>query len=123
MAGGSAVAGPQQASDASLLLAAVRGLAAELRPLAVAVRLDSRLAEDLGLDSLALVELRSRVEDTFGIVLPDTVLAGGTAGEWLAPVRARFPSRPTFTRSGRVRVGLSRQCIKKPCRKRALPVQ
>ena len=51
------------------------------------VRLDSRLAADLGLDSLVLVELRSRVENAFGVMVPDRILSGATPAEWLAVLR------------------------------------
>lgn len=64
--------------DASRLLAAVRELAAEIHRQPVAeqsVDLDSALDRDLGLDSLARVELVSRVEKRFGVALPERVYA------------------------------------------------
>ena len=81
---------PGEAGDATLLMGTIRDLIAENRPAAAAapVRLDSRLAADLGLDSLVLVELRSRVEGAFGVVLPDRILGGATPGEWLQVLRA-----------------------------------
>jgi 1-acyl-sn-glycerol-3-phosphate acyltransferase len=81
---------PGDAEDARLLAGAIRDLITEIRPAAAAVpvRLDSRLTADLGLDSLVLVELRSRVEEAFGVVLPDRILNGATVGEWLAVLRA-----------------------------------
>jgi 1-acyl-sn-glycerol-3-phosphate acyltransferase len=81
---------PADAADARLLVSTIRNLIAEIRPASapVPVRLDSRLAADLGLDSLVLVELRSRVEKAFGVILPDHVLDGATAGEWLDVLRA-----------------------------------
>lgn len=45
---------------------------------APSVRLDSLLVTELGLDSLALVELRSRLESACEIELPDQVLATAT---------------------------------------------
>ncbi|MBN8473835.1 AMP-binding protein [Sulfuritalea sp.] len=63
------------ADPASSLLALVDGLVAELRPGARAMaRLDSRLDRDLGLDSLARVELLARIEATFGIRLGEALL-------------------------------------------------
>jgi acyl carrier protein len=90
VAGDPTVARPAQAADAGLFLDVVRGLITETRPTAagIAVRLDSRFAEDLGLDSLALVELRSRVERRLGVVLPDDVLGAATPQEWLDAVQA-----------------------------------
>jgi acyl carrier protein len=59
------------------LLQAVRELVAEVRPAVPtsSVRVDSRLDSDLGLDSLAVAELLVRVEELFGVVLPDELLA------------------------------------------------
>lgn len=60
---------------AEAVLDTVRSLVAELFPRAAArLTLDSELDRDLGLDSLALVELLSRLESAFGITLPDELL-------------------------------------------------
>ncbi|MBI5659457.1 MAG: AMP-binding protein [Nitrosomonadales bacterium] len=61
-----------------LLLATVRRLAAELhsRPdAAVPVTLDSSLERDLGFDSIGRVELLTRLEQVFGVSLPERVLS------------------------------------------------
>jgi 1-acyl-sn-glycerol-3-phosphate acyltransferase len=50
--------------------------------------LDSLLDADLGLDSLAVVELRSRLEEVFGVTLPDRVLGSPTPREWLDAVHS-----------------------------------
>ena len=72
--GGSAAAGAELVGT---LLSVVRGLVDELTPRAAPrVSLDSLLERDLGLDSLGLVELISRVEQALGVALPDTVLSG-----------------------------------------------
>ncbi len=63
---------------AAIVLDVVRGLLAELRPGDSGqhrVALDSRLGKDLGLDSLARVELVGRVESAFGVSLAERVLA------------------------------------------------
>ncbi|MBK9021105.1 MAG: AMP-binding protein [Sulfuritalea sp.] len=58
------------------MLALIDRLVAELRPGARAkAGLDSRLDKDLGLDSLARVELLARIEATFGIRLGEALLA------------------------------------------------
>jgi len=60
------------------LLKVVQGLVAELRPKQVAnqpVTLDSELMRDLGLDSLARVELLARIEQRFAVTLPERVFA------------------------------------------------
>jgi acyl carrier protein len=36
------------------------------------IKLDSRFIDDLGADSLAIVELVLKLEETFGITIPDT---------------------------------------------------
>ena len=68
----------QPAGTAELLLEQVHRLSRELHPGAVTlpeVTLDSLLDRDLGLDSLARVELLNRIEDTFRVRLPEQVLA------------------------------------------------
>src|SRR5688572_9623837 len=64
-------------ASAERLIAIVRGLVAELRPggAAPAVRLDSALERELGLDSLARAELLLRIEAEMGVALPERVLA------------------------------------------------
>jgi acyl carrier protein len=64
------------ALDANRLLAVVSEVAREARPHVEAyVALDSSLERDLGLDSLARVELVLRLEREFGISLPEQALA------------------------------------------------
>lgn len=78
----------EDAPDARLLLEIIRALAAETGVARATARLDSGFDRDLSLDSLALVELRSRVEDAYGAVLPDSILSAETPGDWLAALRA-----------------------------------
>ena len=68
---------PDPRPDAAVtLLAIIDGLAAESRPgFALRATLDSSLERDLGLDSLARVELISRIEDGFGVLLPEDTLS------------------------------------------------
>ncbi len=84
------VARTHEGDDETLLLTIVRDLAAELHPAAAptSVRPDSLLDAELGIDSLALVELRARVEEVFGITLPDRVLDSPTPEEWLHAVHS-----------------------------------
>ena len=57
------------------LLSIVDALVAEVRPAGrTGSQLDSTLERDLGLDSLARVELLARIEQAFGVRLPDDVL-------------------------------------------------
>ena len=59
------------------LVERVRGLASTHLDLAPErLRREALLGEDLGVDSLAAIELGMVLEDEFGISLPDDVLAG-----------------------------------------------
>src|SRR6266850_6650258 len=63
-------------NDPNRLLAVVAQVAREARPNVDAhVTLDSSLERDLGLDSLARVELVLRIEREFGASLPEQALA------------------------------------------------
>jgi 1-acyl-sn-glycerol-3-phosphate acyltransferase len=69
---GGLTAAPGAAERGPLVLATLRALVEELSPRAAArITLDSRLERDLGLDSLALVELIGRLEAACGVSLPD----------------------------------------------------
>jgi acyl carrier protein len=93
------------------LLQAVRELVAEVRPTTPmpAIRLDSHLDSDLGLDSLSVAELLVRVEELFGIALADELLASiETPRDLLAHLVAvptpttvgpRSPTMPPLDRS------------------------
>jgi 1-acyl-sn-glycerol-3-phosphate acyltransferase len=81
---------------AARLLALVASMAVETRPgLAAEPRLDSSLDRDLGLDSLARVELLGRVERELGVRLPeDTLERVDTPGD-LLHIIAGLAARPT----------------------------
>jgi 1-acyl-sn-glycerol-3-phosphate acyltransferase len=89
--------------SAELVLEVVRALAQELHPRrarALPVTLDSVLDRELGFDSLSRVELLARLERTFGVGLPDQLVATAeTARDLLRAVlgaasapRARGPA-------------------------------
>ena len=53
-----------------------------------------RSFDELGYDSLALLETASRVERAFGVSLPDDVLGGvDTPSAFVAFVNGRFPAK------------------------------
>jgi len=83
-------------NTSGLLLATIRRLAAELhsRPEdAIQVALDSSLERDLGFDSLGRVELLTRLEQVFGVSLPERVLASAeTPRDLLQAVLAAAPA-------------------------------
>lgn len=57
---------------------------------------DALLAEDLGIDSLAAVELVMALEDLYDIRLPDEALADvHTYGDLVAALGSRLAVRPT----------------------------
>ena len=92
--------------DEVRILAIARDLATELHPSVVptSVRPDSLLDADLGLDSLALVEFRARVEEVFGVTLPDRVLDIPTPHGWVGAVRSLGASpRPLVPSAGAIR--------------------
>jgi acyl carrier protein len=69
-------ANPQPVIDANRLLAVVQEVAREARPhVQPYVALDSSIERDLGLDSLARVELVLRLEREFSVSLPEQALA------------------------------------------------
>ena len=103
-------AAPPAGDPAGRLLGLLRDLVAETRRSAPpAVSLDSRLVEDLGIDSLARVELNLRCEQVLGRRLDDERLASvNTPREILAALRVapggvalrlatEAPLRDTFT--------------------------
>jgi acyl carrier protein len=76
------------AIDPNRVLAVVAAVAREARPnVDTYVTLDSSLERELGLDSLARVELVLRLEREFSLSLPKTPPARG-AGERNAPLEA-----------------------------------
>jgi acyl carrier protein len=86
------------AERSETVLETVRSLVSELRPHgAPEVTLDSDLERDLGLDSLAVAELLVRLEDAFGVSLPDHVLED--AGSPRDLVRAVGPAPPRSART------------------------
>jgi acyl carrier protein len=89
-AGNTAIEAMTQAAaeQCAKLLRLVDALVAELRPgFAAKSRLDSRLDKDLGLDSLARVELLARIESAFAIRLGEDLLGSAeTVRDLLAAI-------------------------------------
>ena len=77
--------------DEQLLLRDVRALLDQLQlDRDHSLTLQSRLTDDLGVDSLALVELCDQLERTFDVSLPDEVfLTASTPQQWLACIHRR----------------------------------
>ena len=84
-----------EGATGDVIIGMIQGLVAELcqrRRLTRPVTLDCSLARDLGLDSLARVELVSRLERTFNITLPERVFADAETPRDLQ--RAVLSARP-----------------------------
>ena len=102
--------GARPAVDTQAALEILRQLAAEVHPPGpTRVTLDSRLEEDLGLDSLARVELLARCEQRFHVTVPEHELVRAETARDLmrvlatAGVPARAPARtPRATLPGNV---------------------
>ncbi|WP_191831121.1 AMP-binding protein [Pseudomonas fluorescens] len=83
---------PRASGDAEKLLEIVQRTVVELRPQAegLSVTLHSVLDRDLGIDSLARVELWSRIEHEFGVHLPENLFASAdTPADVLYVLRSR----------------------------------
>jgi acyl carrier protein len=95
---------------AATLLAIIDGLAAESRPgFELRATLDGSLERDLGLDSLARVELISRIEDGFGVRLPeDTLSRAETPRDLLNALRAAGAAVPATGEAHAVQTPLAR---------------
>ena len=82
-------------ADPALLLDVARATVAELRGRDAAelpISIDSSIQSDLGLDSLARVELLHRVDQAFGLELPDSTFAEATTlAELLAAIDRAGP--------------------------------
>jgi acyl carrier protein len=89
----------------SRLMAVARSSVADLRggdPYGLTVSLDSTLQNDLGLDSLARVELLHRVEEAFEVRLPeDTFTSAATLRDLLAAVQHAGPGSISADRSAK----------------------
>jgi len=87
-----------EAIGAEAVLAAVGELADELEPgrgRGARVRLDSALGTEVGLDSLARAELLGRLEERFGVTLPQSLLAEAESpADLLAALEAAAGAAP-----------------------------
>jgi acyl carrier protein len=89
--------------DSTLLIDVARATVAELRghdATAVPISLGSSIQSDLGLDSLARVELLHRVEQAFGVRLPDATFESVTTlGDLLQTIDRAGPRHVVASRS------------------------
>ncbi len=88
-------AGGGEHLDESAMIALVHGLLQELHPNARPrpIALDMALDRDLGLDSLARIELAARIERAFGVDLPESVFVQAeTLRDLLTAMAGQFAS-------------------------------
>jgi 1-acyl-sn-glycerol-3-phosphate acyltransferase len=91
-----------------LLMIIVKELVVELHPSWPSTRQvlpDSSLASNLGLDSLARVELFSRIDKKFGVILPEKIFAEAETSRdlWIA-ILAAEPSLPSVSDTERLEI-------------------
>lgn len=89
-------------TDQAVLGKITQALAEYLKRDAGSIVASHHLREDLGLDSMAVIELLYRIEEVFNLQIPDEDLAGlTTVGAVAAYVQKRVapPSRPAATDS------------------------
>jgi acyl carrier protein len=79
------------------------------------IRLDYHLRDDLGLDSMAVIELVYRIEETFNLQIPDEDLAGLTSVQHVVHYIEGRPEapRPSTKPAGR-KSAASKTPISKP---------
>ncbi|MBA5866104.1 MAG: acyl carrier protein [Nitrospira sp. CR1.3] len=83
-------------SDPVILDKIITALAEYLRRDAALIKENYHLRDDLGLDSMAVIELLYKIEETFNLQIPDEDLAGlTTVGSVAGYVEKRLaPARP-----------------------------
>ena len=85
----------------------IQALAEYLKRDAASIQSNHHLRDDLGLDSMAVIEMLYRIEEVFNLQIPDEDLVGLTSvGEVIAYVEGRIglsvpatPKTPTTKRS------------------------
>src|SRR5215218_1570893 len=78
-------------TDRVILSQIIQALAEYLKQDAARITEEHHLRDDLGLDSMAVIELLYKIEETFNIQIPDQDLAGmSTVGSVAAYVQGRL---------------------------------
>ncbi len=79
----------------------IAALAEYLKRDAASIKPSHHLREDLGLDSMAVIELLYRIEEVFNLQIPDQDLAGlTTVGHVIAYVEGRLAPAPSVSAKG-----------------------
>lgn len=90
-------------TDRTIAAKIIQALAEYLKRDAKSITEQHHLRDDLGLDSMAVIELLYKIEETFNIQIPDQDLAAlNTVGSVAAYVHGRLnPSRPAPARAAK----------------------
>ncbi len=82
-------------TDRAIVSQIIQALADYLKQDAARITEEHHLRDDLGLDSMAVIELLYKIEETFNIQIPDQDLAGmSTVGSVAAYVQGRLKPAP-----------------------------
>jgi acyl carrier protein len=99
------------ATDSAISLKIRTALAEYLKRDPAMILITQHLRDDLGLDSMAVIELLYRIEETFDLQIPDQDLVGLTTvghvvsyvekrlGKTASPPRAMKPAKPSKSKS------------------------
>lgn len=90
-------------TDRAIASKIIQALADYLKRDAASIKETHHLRDDLGLDSMAVIELLYKIEDTFNIQIPDQDLPGlSTVGSVAAYVQHRLiPAKPASSRAAK----------------------
>lgn len=84
------------------------------------IRLDYHLRDDLGLDSMAVIELVYRIEETFNLQIPDEDLAGLTSVEHVVHyIEGRLAPPPPSAKPSGPKPTASKAPLSKPAARKA----
>ena len=87
-------------TDQSIVLQITQALSEYLKRDAASIKPDHHLRDDLGLDSMAVIELLYRIEEKFNIQIPDQDLPGLTTVATVAGyVHKRLSPTPQSTKA------------------------
>lgn len=102
-------------TDRTILAQIIQALAEYLKRDAKSITEKHQLRDDLGLDSMAVIELLYKIEETFNIQIPDQDLAAmSTVGSVAAYVHDRLnPAQSSSTRAAKAAAPKSKPKKKK----------
>lgn len=92
-------------ADRAIVEKIIQALAEYLKRDAVTIKTSHHLRDDLGLDSMAVIELLYKIEETFDLQIPDQDLVGlATVGSVATYVEGRVaPAKPATAQAAKKR--------------------